>query len=260
MRYDVDELLHKAYKNETKEKPSDALNRELIESMKECCGMDKRKTKGLKMFGKFATVCCAVIAITGISVYGFSEIKARVWKSSVKFENGDEVEIASNVSCKKIPNEALISEKCVELTLQEVEEMLGFHLLDNDSEQNKTVAYSTYENEDGSLGMVQIWRGNWRSGENGGVINMNITILNEGADKGYVISFEEGIDAMGGKELIGEFFSERLSTSIILYSAGTIDGEGGVLTATFEYDSVLYEVSGDGVTEEEILEIIESLH
>lgn len=265
MRYDMDEISKKMYKNQNDEKPSYALNQETLKKMKECCEMDKKKFRFNK-FAKFAVICCSLCLLVGISIPAYDAIKAYKWKSDMKFEGGEEVTLAADVVCKKIPDDFPTTERNFPMKIKEVEKALGFSLLDSDRNADEEVGCFLEFNEDGSIARLDVWRPNYAECGGWNSISMQIIILNEGADLGYALAIEEnGGDAMGNKQFVKEIYSEKLDTNIVIYRAGAYKNEyediKGNIVAMFEYDNMLYDISADyeSVTEDEMIEFVMSL-
>ena len=261
MRYDMDEISKKIFKNQNDEKPSYALNQETLKKMKECCEMEKKKYRFNKI-PKFAVICCSLCLIVGASIPAYDAIKTYNWKSSVNFEGGEDVTLATDVSCKKIPDAFLDMGETFEINVKELEKKLGFSILDSDRDNDEKVSCSILFNEDGSIGRLDIWRGDYAKCVGFSSMAMDISILNEGADLGYSLSLEkDGGDAWGNKQLIKEIYSENLDTSIVIYNAGGYEDYKGFILAAFEYDNMLYHITADyeSVTEEEMIEFVMSL-
>ena len=81
-------------------------------------------------------------------------------------------------------------------------------------------------------------------------------MLNKYADDGYVLAFQEGIDATGEKNIENSYKSGNLNTNIIVYTNNWSDEK---LTATFVYDDILYQFIGHNISKDEMTSIIEIL-
>lgn len=262
MKHDIEKLLKKAYTPDEKIIPSEALNQRTLQR---CCEMTKRKPDS--HFAKtirLALACCALCILAGTSIHAVALIRTLIQKPSVKMDNGEKIELSSDVVCKKLPDGILLSEKNTEMTMDTVEKELGFSLLDCADDPAAAVYYSTYQNENKSLARVDIWCPA-RASVNDQKVSLLISILNEGADKGYILPFEEGLDAMGGKVLETQEYIETLNTTVTIYSAGTIPGTDTgnapkTMKAVFIYDSVFYQLSGENITTEEILSLVKNMH
>lgn len=205
--------------------------------------------------------------VAGISVFILAttivyadEIKQWVesWSSSIKFEDGTEVKITENNAFKKIPVTAKKTgelEPAISMTHEEIESMLGFSILKSEKATSNEIGYRTELNKNGSIGRVDLW---WARffGENDKSISISISMLNEKADKGYILAFQEGLDATGGKELENSYTSNKLGVNVLIYSN---DWSNNRLTATFCYDNVLYDLIGKNISEQEMKDIIETL-
>ncbi len=256
MKYDIDALIRESFENDETDAHLSKLNKSTLEKANAASnGFSFKRASAL------VAVCIAAVLLVGTSVFAVSEIAGGKWSSGVEFENGDNTEIAVDVPYKSLPESALLAEDTVQMTLDEAEWLLGFSLLHAETPMSDTVAYSSYPNEDGNLARVDIWCADWCYVGNG-TVNLFAVILNEGADEGYVLSIETGVDATGGKKFTDKFFSDSLNTDVIIYSSGANGEEKGDITATFVYDSVLYELIGEAeyVTQEELISVIEAMH
>ncbi len=266
MRYDIDEILRKMYSNQNEVKPSYALNHKTLEKMKECCEMDKKKSKiRLNKFMKLAITCCCMCLLVGISVPAYDAIKAYKWKASISFEDSSgetkkDVQIGEDVPCKKIPDNFPKKEQLEEVSIKEIEELLGFSILDSERNSDEKVGYTTLLNEDGTIGRVDITRMNYIECGGWNSICMIVSILNEGADLGYALGFEQDAgDPMGGKEHIANMYLENIDANAVLYRAGGIGDVKGDVNAMFEYDDMLYHIRGLGISEKEMVDYLNNL-
>lgn len=263
MRYDMDEILRKVYKDEKKVEPGHALNRETILKMQ---GESKMSIKTMnykvKRVVKLAVVCCCICAVAGMSTVVYSEM-VNYWNASMELKDGAErIQFAEDVAFKKIPENAL-KDMGEELSWDMAEKSLGFSLLGNGNVDDGTVSHKEYLNDDGSLAVVSLWVSNFKVfGDKlpdedfyQQYITLDIEILNEGADAGYILPFQEGKDAAGEKELITQYFSEELNTEVIIYSSAISD-----ISAVFVYDSVYYTLHGWGIDREQMIEAIDSMY
>ena len=269
MRYDMDEILNKAYKqnNCTVEiKPSHALNQETISKMREQSRMDKRKLGfRLNKVAKLAVACCGVAIIAGVTTVAYSAIKEH-YNSTITKENGTVVELSSDVHYKELPEHTLKDETFDENEVQwnQIVDMLGFPLLGNGDVDTGAVIYDEMFNSDGSVAVIDLYIPNFKIyGETDFIedgnkfymkrITLFIELLDADAEMGYVLPFVEGKDAMGGKELIAKYHSETLDTEVIIYN------NVECMNGNFVYDNVYYRLSGWNVTEQEMREAIEGL-
>lgn len=267
MRYDLDEILNKAYSDEhAKEnvKPSYALNQETISKMREQSNMNKRKLGfRLNKVAKLAVACTCVCVIAGLTTVTYSAIKKH-FNSTIEMDNGYSVELSADVQYKNIPNDVLKVDAPKELQWNDIEDMLGFTLLGSGDAENEMVVYDTHINTDGTVAVVDMYvpiykkYGEPSHTEEGdeyykSYISLMVDILDENAEEGYILPFAEGKDEQGGKALIDEYYSESLGTKVVLYETG----EG--ITASLIYDNVYYSIQGHGVTEEQIKDAVEGL-
>ncbi len=209
----------------------------------------------------YASVIIIMLGMFSLTLVYAKEIKEffQNWSSNIVFKNGEKQTIVENGIFKKIPATAKKSgnDSGIEMTENEIEEMLGFKILGYDKATSKKMFYTTGLNNDKTIGRIDIWYPEFIYDNDEKNISMYISMLNENADSGYVYAFQEGLDASGGKDLEKTYNSANLSVKVIMFSN---DWSKERLTATFCYDNVLYELIGHNITEEEMINIIENLH
>ena len=76
------------------------------------------------------------------------------------------------------------------------------------------------------------------------------------AESGYVEAFEEGKDAIGGKEFIEKYNIEDWGIEATLYY---VENDKSRITAVFVYEGVYYTLEGANVTLEEMKEVINNM-
>lgn len=270
MRYDLDEILNKAYSDEHAEeniKPSYALNQETISKMREQSNMDKRRIGfRLNKVAKIMVACCCVFAIAGISTMVYSEI-SKNWRPTISLTNSDgeteQVVVAEDVEFKKIPETALANEGKT-LTWEEIEENLGCELLGDGQYGSGLAYYSVTKNDNGNIALADITVSPYKIFSDNydetadmytDYVALNVSILNEGIEDQYLLPFLEGRDTSYIMQLTEKYFSQELNTEVILYYA---DGEKYV-NAVFVYDGVYYYLYAENATVEQMKETIEGL-
>ena len=252
------------------------MNKKIKNAFSEICVSEKlernilnmtvnKEKRALKNY-KLSYVCsiALVICMVSVSIVYAAEIKAffENWSTSIRLEDGTEIKISENNTYKQIPNNAPKTYKTeddigtISMTHKEIEDVLGFDILKYENVTNDIIGYRTSLNKDKSIGRVDLWWANFINEENGKSLSVSISILNKNADEGYVLAFEEGIDATGGKNIENSYKSNNLNTDVIIY---TNNWDSSRITATFVYDNVLYQYIGHNFTKDEIISIIESL-
>ena len=172
------------------------------------------------------------------------------------------MEIVENAVSKNIPETAPKTERSkdnigtITMTHNEVEKVLGFNILNYENATSNTIGYTTYQNDDGTIGRIDLWRADFLKISETKYMTLHVSMLNKGADKGYVSAFEEGTDAAGGKVLENIVLDNALNAKIIVYKSGSHDNK---ITMTFVYDDILYQFGGYDFTESEMLSIIEQM-
>lgn len=212
---------------------------------------------------KLSYVCSIAVAVCllSVTVVYAKEIKEffQNWSTSIKLENGTEVKISENNNFKEIPTDAIKVKENSEspkMTFKEVEEMLKFSILKLPENNTNDIYYRTSLNDDGSIGRVDLWIPYFYKENENKNISVSVNMLNKYADEGYVLAFQEGIDATGNKNIENSYQSENLNTNIVVY---TNDWSEERLTATFVYDDILYQFIGHNISKDEMISIIETL-
>lgn len=222
---------------------------------------DKQINTSIKGIFLKAPIAATVIILLLIGTIAYTTASRTNWSSSIMFEDGTTEQIAENAFFKVIPDTAPKTEEgsnMLPMTIDKVEDYLSFNILNYPNSENATVNYDTSLNKDGSIARISLW---WPrivtdGTENGKSINQSVYILNIGAEEGYVLAFEEGLDAMGHKVLLDKIYIDELDTEALCYTAGD-DPE--TITVTFVYDNIMYSFTGHGYSLNEIISLIKEL-
>ncbi|MBE6788634.1 MAG: hypothetical protein E7539_03110 [Ruminococcaceae bacterium] len=213
------------------------------------------------IFIKLPVAACLIACLlVGTGAYAAYEIYE--WSSSILFEDGTKVDVVENMTYKNIPETApktIRTEDSVgslRMTHQEVQKALGFKILNYEGATSDEMVYRTGLNDDGSIGRVDLWWAYFVYENEDKNISLSISMLNKGADLGYVLAFQEGLDAAGGKKLEDTVTIESLNTKAVVY---TDRSHSNKLAITFVYDNVIYDFLGFDYTQEEMLSVIEQL-
>lgn len=164
-----------------------------------------------------------------------------------------------NYKIKEISTDAIKVKENLEspkMTFKEVEEMLKFSILKLPENNTNDIYYRTSLNDNGSIGRVDLWILYFYKENENKYISVSVNIFNKYADERYILVFQEGIDAMGEKNIENSYKSENLNTNIVVY---TNDWSEERLTATFVYDDILYQFIGHNILKDEMTSIIETL-
>lgn len=197
------------------------------------------------------------VATAGINIYQNS--------TSIQFQNGTNVVLYENVPFRKIPETAIKSEEYskIPMTIQQVEETLGFKVLNYKESFKNEISYSTNLNENGTIAVVDLWWASFLKESEEKFATYSARILNENADEGYVYPFIEGIDAAGGMEYNETYQINSLQVDAVIYTIGESPyGENisdGRVTVQFVFDNVLYKLDFWNYTNDEIKIILEEL-
>lgn len=230
---------------------------------KNILNMTVNKQKQTHRRFKLSYVCSIAVAVCllSVTIVYAKEIKEffQSWSTSIKLEDGTEVKISENNNFKEIPADAIKVKENSEspkMTFEEVEEMLKFSILKLSENNTKEIYYRTFLNDDGSIGRVDLWIPYFYKENDNKYISVSVDMLNKYADEGYVLAFQEGIDATGNKNIENSYTSENLNTNVVVY---TNDWSYERLTATFVYDDILYQFIGKNISKDEMTSIIETL-
>lgn len=212
-------------------------------------------------FIKVPVAACLILCLL-VGTVAYAAYEAYEWSTSILFEDGTRVELVENATFKEIPDSAPKTERTedgigtIEMTHAEVEKVLGFNILGYDKATSEEIGYKTMQNKDGTIGRIDLWWADFLEISEEKQMTLHISMLNKGADEGYILAFEEGQDAAGGKKLENVVTLESLDTKIVVYKSGSHDNK---ITMTFVYDNVLYQFGGFDFTESEMLSVIEQM-
>lgn len=221
---------------------------------------EKQDKKICKGFFLRLPVAAAIIICLLIGNVAYAAISQN-WSSSIIFDDGSTGEVVADAGFKKIPETAPKVDRengdtGIEMSLAEVERTLGFGILGYEDVYSNKIYYDTGLNDDGSIGRVDLWWPLFVSESEDKNISVSISMLNEGADEGYVSAFKEGIDASGEKVHDNTQYVEAIDTTVILYSNKWSEER---ITAVFEHNDIIYIFIGNNFSEEEIINIIKAL-
>lgn len=202
-----------------------------------------------------AVILCMVSGLVAFAGNHYSN-----WSSLIKFDDGTSVEIYENIPFKAIPKDAPVvnsdqNDNPIEMTRTELENVLGFTILNSLYATNDTFVYNTFLNKNGSIASIVLFWSDFIQVSDSKQIFATISILNEKAEEGYILPFKEGLDATGNKEFSKKYELENLNTLAVVYSSD-FDGR---LNATFVYDNVYYHFTAIGYTESEFISILQTL-
>ncbi len=221
----------------------------------------KAKIRTKPFFMKILVAAClAVCMLVGAVAYAKQDIHKLT--PSISFEDGTKVDITENIPFKDIPESAPKNIRTedhyamIGMTHAEVEAVLGFDILKYEGVTSERIGYDTLLNNDGTIGRINLWWANFLKISENKCITLSISMLNEGADYGYIDAFVQGIDAAGGKTYKNIVKIESLGVEAVVYTDRSSDEK---LAMTFVYDNVYYQFAGYNYTESEMLSIIEQL-
>ncbi|MBQ2963234.1 MAG: hypothetical protein IJE14_01105 [Clostridia bacterium] len=236
------------------------INDEYITEAAEFKSKNSKKASIKDLFIK-APVAATIVILLLIGTIAYTAASRTNWSSSIKFDDGSTEQIVENAFFKAIPDTAPKTQEysnMLPMSHEEIEALLGFDILHCANAENTTVNYDTSLNKDGSIARISLW---WPrivtdGTENGKSINQSVYMLNIGAEEGYVLAFEEGIDAMGNKILLDKIYIDKFDTDAVCYTAGDAPDR---ISVTFAYDNIMYCFTGHGYTLDEIISLIKEL-
>ena len=219
------------------------------------------KQKKWKLSYTYATIL--LIGMLSIGVVYAKEIKNFInsFSTNINVENNKSIKLSDNINFKNISKNALIftGDSPYQMNYNEVEKNLGFKILKLKENNTDEIYYSTELNDNNQIGRVDLWIPYFVKESDSKYISASISMLNKGADEKYILAFEEGLDASGGKNNFEEYYSNNLDTKIIIYSYSTSNSNNRYLKATFVYDDVLYIFTGMNMSKDDLINYINGL-
>ena len=219
------------------------------------------KQKKWKLSYTYATIL--LIGMLSIGVVYAKEIKNFInsFSTNINVENNKSIKLSDNINFKNISKDALIftGDSQYQMNYNEVEKNLGFKILKLKENNTDEIYYSTELNDNNQIGRVDLWIPYFVKESDNKYISASISMLNKGADEKYILAFEEGLDASGGKNNFEEYYSNNLDTKIIIYSYSTSNSNNRYLKATFVYDDVLYIFTGMNMSKDNLINYINGL-
>ena len=219
------------------------------------------KQRKWKLSYTYATIL--LIGMLSIGVVYAKEIKNFInsFSTNINVENNKSIKLSDNINFKNISKNALIftGDSPYQMNYNEVEKNLGFKILKLKENNTDEIYYSTELNDNNQIGRVDLWIPYFVKESDNKYISASISMLNKGADEKYILAFEEGMDASGGKNNFEEYYSNNLDTKIIIYSYSTSNSNNRYLKATFVYDDVLYIFTGMNMSKDDLINYINGL-
>ena len=219
------------------------------------------KQRKWKLSYTYATIL--LIGMLSIGVVYAKEIKNFInsFSTNINVENNKSIKLSDNINFKNISKNALIftGDSPYQMNYNEVEKNLGFKILKLKENNTDEIYYSTELNDNNQIGRVDLWIPYFVKESDNKYISASISMLNKGADEKYILAFEEGMDASGGKNNFEEYYSNNLDTKIIIYSYSTSNSNNRYLKATFVYDDVLYIFTGTNMSKDDLINYINGL-
>ena len=204
-----------------------------------------------------------LVGVLSLGVVYAQEIKNFItsFSTNINVENNKSIKLSDDVRFKNINSDALKvdTNNPYQVNYDAIEKNLGFKILKLKDNNTDEIYYSTYLNDNGQIGRIDLWIPYFVKESDSKYISASISMLNKGADEKYILAFEEGLDASGGKNNFEEYYSNNLDTKIIIYSYSTSDSNNRYLKATFVYDDVLYIFTGTNMSKDDLINYINGL-
>lgn len=225
--------------------------------------LDHTINRKKKLYSKFAyaVLILFVIGICSLPIVYAEYFKQIInqWSSSVQLEDDTKIPVSLDNGFKMIPSDAVKTEKYksgIEMTYSEVEKMLGFKILKLELKEKPSVYYTTSLNQDGSIGRVDLWISSFVGESEEKYICLSVSMLNIGADSGYISAFNGDSDAVGGK-IDGETYHlKNLDVDVVMYGN---DWDSSRLNAVFVYKDIQYAFIGKNYSRDEMFKVLEQL-
>lgn len=227
-----------------------------------------KRSKNFKLV--YASWTILIIALCSITIVYADEIREFFkWKTTLSLDDGTKVEISNNNTFKKINPEFFefvnisdeiddeTSTQYATINIAKLDKLLGFHILNSYESKLEEINCNINFNKDNTVGIVDLWYSNFIKYNEEKNISMHVRIVNENADEGYILAFEDGIDPTGGKKIVRNYKQKKLDANVIIY---TNDWDDTRLSATFVYDNAFYKFTCFNVSIDELIEIIDSLY
>lgn len=219
------------------------------------------KQRKWKLSYTYATIL--LIGMLSIGVVYAKEIKNFInsFSTNINVENNKSIKLSDNINFKNISKDALIftGDSQYQMNYNEVEKNLGFKILKLKENNTDEIYYSTELNDNNQIGRVDLWIPYFVKESDSKYISANVSMLNKDADEKYILAFEEGLDASGGKDNFEEYYSNKIDTKIIFYSYSMSNSNNRYLKATFVYDDVLYIFTGMNMSKDDLINYINGL-
>lgn len=223
---------------------------------------------------RFATIGITILLVSVLSVgiVKADEIKSLLKELVVMFDLGDEgsnkIKITDNLSAKKVLDTAPKTPgNGISMSFDEFEKAVGFEVLKLPENNPEEVHYFTSLNKDGSLASIYLWMPGFITGDK--EVSASYSILNEGAEEGRVKAFLANEDAIPDKKVVKTYTSQNLGVKVVITSYiqnywldNTKDDAietKNMLKAVFVYDDVIYDFFSADLTEDDFVNLIESL-
>jgi len=218
----------------------------------------KRKSYFRFRYAILILIIACTISLPIVYAEKFKQI-IKNWSSSVQFEDDTKIPVSENSGFKMIPSDAIKTKKyggMFEMTYPEVEKMLGFKILKLKLKESPTIGYSTWLNKDESIGVVDLWIAPFVGEGEEKYICLGVSMLNIGADDGYISAFQGDSDATGGKIEGDVYHLKNLDVDVVMYGN---DWDSSRLTAVFVYKDIKYDFIGKNYSRDEMIRILEQL-
>jgi len=194
-------------------------------------------------------VACFVLLISCITATAKSMKSS--WASKIAIQDGSsEIVLNENIKCIKINDNASKDDQC-EMSLKEVSDMLGVSFFDSEMARSVKVNYRPTI-IDGDIQAVYIDYNCIKYNIEGKYINCSINFLTDLATEH--VSPE---DCEGGRFLIGDHKLKNFDATAVITG---VDWNETRFTAFIEYNNMQYKFIGNGISQDELIAVLDSIY
>lgn len=225
----------------------------------EKCDMKTVKIHRTKML---RLLIAAIVVCLLLSITAFAGITVTGWKPAIFFDgNKTQVDVSEEGFFKELPEDLPVpneNEPRITMTKSQLEELLGFSVLDSAfSGENTLYYYDASRNfSNSSVATVDLWCPEFITESETKYISMSVDILSADAEQGFIDPFKEGPDAAGGKIYLENYCAAQSGFDAVIY---TYDDMPSWLVAVFVYDDVYYSVKSSNYSIEEFKAVLDTL-
>ncbi len=143
------------------------------------------KHYSIKSFFIKAPIAACLILCLLVGTVAYAGYEAYEWSTGILFEDGSKVQLVENATFKEIPDSAPKTERTedsigrIKMTHAEIEKVLGFNILGYDKATSDEICYDTMQNDDGTIGRIDLWWPDFLEISEEKRITLSISMLNK---------------------------------------------------------------------------------